>query len=253
MMRARITASCFFACLLLGCGGTSTTTPASPPPTSPSPAAPSPNRAPEILSVSVTPSLGVVGLTTFRAHVDARDPDGDPLSIVWSDAGRRRIGDSADLAFQAGHEVGSPLTVTVTDGKGGTATTKADFIAGDITCGSCAGYVDFGPKPLQYFGMQLSGTRTGMVTGTIVDYNDPRTYRFGTTDPAEPGRIDASGRFRIRFKFPLYGGDFVFDGQLMPYDKPREGAFENNYVFAGRVIGGKFDGHTVTFGERPRY
>ena len=251
MMRAHIAASCVFASFLLGCGGTSTVTPASPTPTPPSPPAPSPNRAPETLSVSITPSLGVVGLTTFKAHVDARDPDGDPLSIVWSDVARRPVGDNADLTFKAGHDVGSPLTVTVTDGKGGTATTKADFIAGDITCGSCAGYFDFGPNPLRYFGMQLRGTGT-TVTGSITDYN-VYPYQVGTTDPAGPGQIDDSGRFRIRFKFPLYGGDFVFDGQLVPYDKPRDVAFENNYVFTGRVIGGKFDGHTVTFGERPRY
>ena len=252
-MRARIAASGFFAWFLLGCGGSSAITPPSPTPTSPSPAAPSPNRAPEILSVNITPSLGVVGLTTFMAHVDARDPDGDRLSIVWSDVVRRPVGDSADVTFKAGQDVRAPLTVTVTDAKGGTASTTVDFIAGDITCGSCAGYVEFGPKPLQYFGMQLSGTGTGRVTGTIIDYGDPVTFHFGTTDPAEPGQIDASGRFRIRFKFPLYGGDFVFDGQIVPYDKPRDGAFENNYVFTGRVIGGEFDGHTVTFGERPRY
>lgn len=242
-MLRRISGPCLFASFLLGCGGTSTITPM---PTSPA----SPNRAPQILSASISPPLGVVGLTTFKAHVDAQDPDGDPLSIVWSDGARRPIGDRVDLTFTSGHDLMPPLTVTVTDGKGGIATARADFIAGDISCGSCKGF--FGPDPLHYFAMRLSSTGT-TVTGTITDYNDYRTYQVGTTDPAEPGQIDDAGRFRIRFQLPFYGGNFVFLGQLVPYDKPRIGEFENNYVFTGRVIGGTFDGHTVTFGESARY
>jgi hypothetical protein len=243
MMRAGIAASSFLAGLLLGCGGTSTTTPASP---TPSPTA-SPNQAPQIVSATVTPSAGIVGLTTFAAHVDARDPDGDPLSISWSDGARRLVGQTADLTFQAGHDVVAPLTVTVTDSKGVTATAKADFLAGDINCHTyCEGF--FGPEQnLDRFYLYLISTST-RVTGTI---KDSRTYEVGSTDPAEPGSIDAAGRFRVRFNFPLYGGDFVFEGQLAP-SKPLE-PFLTNYMFTGRVIGGRLDGHTVTFGEHSPY
>ena len=58
---------------------------------------------------------------------------------------------------------------------------------------------------------------------------------------------------RRRFKFAPYGGDFVFEGQLAPYDKPLVGMFLSNYAFSGRVIGGRFNGQTVTFGEHNPY
>jgi hypothetical protein len=44
-------------------------------PTTPTPNAPASNQPPQIASATITPSLGVFGLTTFTAHVDARDPD----------------------------------------------------------------------------------------------------------------------------------------------------------------------------------
>ena len=36
---------------------------------------------------------------------------------------------------------------------------------------------------------------------------------------------------------------------MKPYDKPFVGMFLNNYAFSGRVIGGRINGQTVTFGQ----
>jgi hypothetical protein len=73
--------------------------------------------------------------------------------------------------------------------------------------------------------------------------------------PAWTGHVDAdhADAERSRFKFAPYGGDFVFEGQLVPYDKPLVGMFLSNYAFSGRVIGGQFNGQTVTFGEHNPY
>jgi hypothetical protein len=251
MMRAGTAGSCLFSWFLLGCGGMSTTTPVSP---SPTPA--SPNHAPEILSATVTPAVGVVGLTTFTAHVDARDPDGDPLSITWtdgdplsirwSDGSRFIIGHNADLTFEATDDLHPPLTVMVTDGKGGTIAAKVDYVAGDLN-----GFYDgfFGPD-LHGLAYYMHLTRSGTtIAGTISDFGGT----VGAIDPAEPGTIDGNGRIRIRFKFAPFGGDFVFEGRLVPYDKPLVGMFLANYAFTGRVIGGKFNGQTFTFGVHNPY
>src|SRR6059036_6051 len=112
-MRVRIALSCVSIWFLLGChGGTSTITPASPTPISPSPGPVAPNEAPRIVAAAIAPSLGVVGLTTFTAHVEARDPDGDPLSIAWSDGAGHVVSDAQDVTFKAG-AVLAPLTVRV--------------------------------------------------------------------------------------------------------------------------------------------
>jgi len=195
--------------------------------------------------------MGVVGLTTFTAHVDTVDPDGDPISIVWSDP-FGQVGTGAELTFKAG-DVRQPFTVTVTDGKGGVASEKVTFVAGTIN-GAYDGNI--GPAlGGEYFFMLLQRTGT-TITGTLADYKyetEDHHYQVGTVDPGDPGRIDADGRFRLRFKFAPYGGDFAFEGQMVPYDKPITGRFLTDYAFSGRVIGGQFNGQTVIFGEHNPY
>jgi hypothetical protein len=233
--------------LMIACGGG---TPA-PAPTAPTSPTPSPNQTPQIVSATISPSLGVRDLTTFTAHVDARDPDADPLSVSWSGLGTGTVGTSADLTFKAG-EQGAPLTVRVTDSKGATASAKIDFVVGDLNRsfdGYWGGIGDAGHG----FNFFMDLVRTGTtVTGTFTDYLDHSHH--GSVDSAEPGQIDAQGRFRIRFKVTSVG-DFTFTGQLVPYayGSPVAGMFLSNYAGTGRVTGGEFDGRSFTFGEHNPY
>lgn len=226
---------------MIACGGGSL----APTPTSPTPPAPSSNQSPQILSATASPSLGVQDLTTFTAHVEARDPDADPLSVSWSSPLLGTVGTNADLSFKS--NVGSPLTVTVTDSKGASASAKVHVVVADLNW-----YYDgyFGNDGHGFdFSMHL--TRTGtIVTGTFTDYTDHRHQ--GIVDPAGPGQIDAEGRFRIRFKLGSVG-DFTLVGQLVPHDQPFPDQFFSNWRGTGFVTGGQFDGRSFTFGEHNSY
>jgi hypothetical protein len=48
-------------------------------------------------------------------------------------------------------------------------------------------------------------------------------------------------------------GDFLFVGQLAPYDQPLVAMFLSRDVGTGRVIGGEFDDRSFTFGEHNAY
>jgi hypothetical protein len=83
--------------VLAACGGVpAATTPTTP--TAPAPASGVENQSPGIAGVSITPALGVSQLTAFHAHVNATDPDGDPVSIAWSSYGTP-LGDRSDVDF----------------------------------------------------------------------------------------------------------------------------------------------------------
>jgi outer membrane protein OmpA-like peptidoglycan-associated protein len=94
-----------------------------PPPPPPPPSAPAPaaNRPPTV-KARCEPCTTEVGKSVTVA-ADANDPDGDTLSYKWS-APAGTFGNAADrqTTFTCpGQPGGVPVTVTVTDGKGGTA------------------------------------------------------------------------------------------------------------------------------------
>jgi len=244
-MLARLASMSGLTMMLAACGGA----PAAPAPvpTAPAPVPAAANRAPSILDASLTPTLGVAQLTTFHARVQAADPDGDPVSVTWS-SWNVPLGDQSELAFTPcgcrgpSPLISSPLDVAVSDGKGGRVTAKLDFIVAGLT-GSFDGYYDDGSGPL--FIMDL--TQTGSAaTGTFYDVR--REHR-GTTDPADPGRIEADGHFTLRFKLPSEP-DFVLTGQFEPN---KTGRFLSAYIGKGRVIGGVYDGRTFIFGIHDSY
>jgi hypothetical protein len=84
------------------------------------------------------------------------------------------------------------------------------------------------------------------VTGTIYD---GLLRHYSTSDPAEPGRIEADGSFRLRFK-PESGPDFTLVGQLERYSGV---ASLRDYAGRGRVVGGKYHGQTFFFGAHDPY
>ena len=246
-MLVRLASLCGVLAMLVACSGApAATTPA---PTAPAPVAAVQNHQPTIVDASITPTFGIGQLTTFRAHVTATDPDGDPLSTAWS-SNSIPVGGTPDVEFTAcscrfqGSSIISPLTVTVSDTKGGRSTRSVGFIVAGLT-GHFDGYYDEGGD---LFIMDL--TQTGnAVTGTFVDV---RRNRSGVTDPAEPGRVEADGRFRLRFKLDSEP-DLVLTGQFAINPDPFVGRFLSGYVGTGVAFGGSHAGQTFIFGEHNPY
>ena len=124
---------------LLACGGPEAPPPApapapSPAPTPPTPAPPpsppSGNQPPVITSVTAEPPKVVPGGTSTITCA-ATDPDGDNLSYTWSVTGGTFSRAEEVILWQAPEADGEfVISVTVKDGKGGTAEKQVTIIAG---------------------------------------------------------------------------------------------------------------------------
>jgi hypothetical protein len=212
-----------------GGGGSSTPTT----PTTPTTPAPQPNRNPVINSVSVNPTFGIATFTTYTFASSASDPDGDSLTYTWDLAGNPRTGASQTIVFVNGGD-GSG-TVTVSDGKGGSASQSVSFTSATTT-GSWTGNIPFtiGPRP-----MSLTMTQSTTSGATTANWNIPAAAVAGILDPASPNGIDASGRVTLRFKITQGTGflDFTFTGQMQTSGRS----------IVGSVSGSGFGGQPVTF------
>ena len=180
--------------VMSACGGGTDATPTQPSPT------PQPNRNPSITSMAITPSFGIQQLTTFAFQGDGSDPDGDSLTYQWDVAGNPFNATSGTISFGSGGIFQARLTVS--DGRGGTATDTRSFVVGTLT-GEWTGTWGDG------FQFTANLTQNGnLISGNYVDQAGPATL-----DPAVPHTIDAAGNIRLRFK----GGpwtDFTFTGQM---------------------------------------
>jgi PKD repeat protein len=78
-----------------------------------------PNGNPTIGSASVTPLYGSVPLQV-TATATASDPDGDPLTFTWSFGAGSATGATTSFTYQSAGTF--TVSLTVTDGQGGTAT-----------------------------------------------------------------------------------------------------------------------------------
>jgi hypothetical protein len=79
-----------------------------------------PNHRPVITALTAEPQ-GPHPLANCQISCDATDPDGDDLSYGWSAEGGRLVGEGAAVTWTAPDSPGSYfVTVTVTDGRGGT-------------------------------------------------------------------------------------------------------------------------------------
>ncbi|MEP6918365.1 MAG: hypothetical protein ABJC89_22150 [Acidobacteriota bacterium] len=179
---------------LAACGGSSST------PTTPTPpATPQANRAPVISSTTVTPTFGIADLSTFNFAAIASDPDGDALTYSWNAAGNSASGASPAPVVFVSPGGNGVATVTVTDGKGGTASSSVNFIVGSMSGRWVGTMPGFG---LTYTFTQSSGgtltaswTAVGAVTVT------------GTLDPAVANTINAAAHSTFRSK--VTGGPFL--------------------------------------------
>lgn len=199
----------FALALAVGCGGGGSS-PSSPTTTTTTPT----NRAPSMTSMSFSPSFGIQQLTSFSYSANATDPDGDSVTYTWDIAGNARTGSSGSISFINGGS--STARVTVTDGKGGTATDSRTFTVGSMT-GQWTGTVDLNfclpgrVKPVAATFTQSNG----VVTGTVTLAEGLCSFSPGTavTDPAEPGTINSSGTISVRVKIPPYT-DVYFRGDM---------------------------------------
>ena len=213
------------------CGGDSkdSSTPTTPTPPTPAPAQ---NRSPQITAMTVTPAFGIAFLTSFSFSASATDADGDTLSYSWDLAGTSFSGTSGTTVFTNGFSGEARLTVS--DGKGGSATDTRGFVVGSMS-GQWIGTVDVTgcTGRVKALSASLSQNQT-VVTGSIGLPEGLCSFAGGTaiTDPAEPGRIDANGNVQIRIKVPPFT-DVTFRGVMDQTGR--------------RVSGGLFgSGHTGT-------
>ena len=107
-------------------GGTTTPTP-TPTPTPTTPA----NRSPVITAITVTPDVGVSGLTIFTISATATDADNDTLTYSWVLVSTPREGQSVQAGFVG--DGPQTITLTVTDGKGGTVSQSRAVTIGRMT------------------------------------------------------------------------------------------------------------------------
>jgi hypothetical protein len=222
------------AAMLSACGGNS---PAGPSPTPTPTPAPTPtppivlNGSPRITSMSAIPGFGIATLTTFSMTAAATDPDGDPLTFDWElGDGTRLSGTSIVKSYLTGGAV--TVTLTVTDGRGGSATDQRTISVGSLT-GGWSGNIGFPggrnvPATLEL--VQVGG----VVTGTLSAQGDT-----GRTDPSQLGRIDSQGAFEIRWKIDPFI-DFTMRGRMEA----------TGLRISGGTFGSGFNGEPFVFDKR---
>lgn len=171
------------------------------------------NSNPTISSSSASPAFGIAGLATVTLTASASDPDGDAVTFSWLVNGGTLAG--ATVSFPLAGNGAQTARLTVTDGRGGTATADVPYTAGTMagtwrldnaTCGFHNAVFT-----------QTTGVGVGVVVGTT---SFPAAFcaapvgTTGNTDPAAPGSITAAGAVTLRFKVALGVSDYTFTGTM---------------------------------------
>ena len=165
---------------------------------------PSENRAPVVVSVTVTPTFGVQDFGIYTFNVSATDADGDTLTFTWNIGGNARTGASVQAGpFTNGGTANA--TVTVTDPNGGSTTGSVNFVVGTMT-GTWTGSVPGTALPT--FTMALTQA-LGLFTGTIT--TPAGNGQVGPTGAV--ATITASGLVVMRIKVAPFT-DFTMTGQM---------------------------------------
>ena len=187
-------------------------------------APPAPVNHPPVAACTASPTSVFAGSSdTVAIHVDASDPDNDPLTYSYTATGGSVDGSGPDARWNAGNATpgGYTVTVAVSDGKGGTASCAADIkveprpnrpptaslsverspiLPGEHTGITCTG-ADPDGDPLKYSysasGGQITGTdsnatfdATGLAAGTY-------TVKC-TVDDGRGGTAEASGNVEVK-------------------------------------------------------
>ena len=146
---------------------------------------PPPNHSP-VAACSVNPASVYAGSgDAVAVHVEASDPDNDPLSYGYSATGGSVEGTGPDVRWSsAGLAAGSyTVSVKVDDGKGGTASCSADIKVEEKPNHPPTASLSVERSPI------LPGERTGITCNGSDPDNDPLTYSYTSTG----GQIVGSG------------------------------------------------------------
>src|SRR5712692_10247393 len=146
---------------------------------------PPPNHAP-VAACSVNPASVYAGSgDTVSVHVNASDPDNDPLTYSYTATGGAVEGTGPEARWNStGVAVGSyTVNVKVDDGKGGTAACAADIKVEEKPNRPPTATLSIERSPI------LPGERTGVTCNGSDPDNDPLTYSYTATG----GQIVGSG------------------------------------------------------------
>jgi len=150
------------------------------------PPPPPPPNHPPVAACSANPASIYAGSgDTVAVHVNASDPDNDPLTYSYTATGGAVEGTGPDARWNStGAGVGSyTVNVKVDDGKGGTATCAADIKVEEKPNHPPTASLSIERSPI------LPGERTGVTCNGSDPDNDPLTYSYTTTG----GQISGSG------------------------------------------------------------
>ena len=147
--------------------------------------APPPNHPP-VAACSVNPTSVYAGSgDSVAVHVNASDPDGDPLTYSYMATGGAVEGTGPDARWNSSGLAAGSYTVNakVDDGKGGAASCAADIKVEEKPNHPPTAALSIERSPI------LPGERTGVTCNGSDPDNDPLTYSYTTTG----GQIVGSG------------------------------------------------------------
>ena len=147
---------------------------------------PPPPNHPPLAACSVSPASVYAGSgDSVAVHVNASDPDNDPLTYSYTVTGGAVDGTGPEARWNSsGVGVGSyTVNVKVDDGKGGTASCAADIKVEEKPNHPPTAALSIERSPI------LPGERTGVTCNGSDPDNDPLTYSYTTTG----GQIVGSG------------------------------------------------------------
>jgi outer membrane protein OmpA-like peptidoglycan-associated protein len=147
---------------------------------------PPPPNHPPVAACSVSPASVYAGSgDSVAVHVNASDPDNDPLTYSYTATGGKIEGTGPEARWNsAGVAVGSyTVEVKVNDGKGGSASCAADIKVEEKPNHPPTATLSIERSPI------LRGERTGVTCNGSDPDNDPLTYTYTTSG----GQIVGSG------------------------------------------------------------
>jgi outer membrane protein OmpA-like peptidoglycan-associated protein len=149
-------------------------------------APPAPVNHPPVAACTASPTSVFAGSNdTVAIHVNASDPDNDPLTFTYTATGGTVDGSGPDARWNAGSAAAGSYTVTVqvNDGKGGTASCATDIKVEERPNRPPTASLSVERSPI------LPGERTGITcTGSDPD-GDPLTYSYS----ASGGQVTGTG------------------------------------------------------------